>query len=59
MPAALSDEEIAGLITDAIDSTGASGMQDMGKVMALLKPKLQGRADMAAVSKRIKARLTG
>ncbi|MGB5733595.1 MAG: GatB/YqeY domain-containing protein [Thiohalocapsa sp.] len=59
MPAALSDEEIAGLITNVIDSTGASGMQDMGKVMALLKPKLQGRADMAAVSKRIKARLTG
>ena len=59
MPAALSDDEIAGLIAEAIDSTGASGMQDMGKVMALLKPKLQGRADMAAVSKQIKARLTG
>ncbi len=59
MPAALSDDEIAGLIAEAIDSTGASSMQDMGKVMALLKPKLQGRADMAAVSKQIKARLTG
>lgn len=59
MPAALSDDEIAGLIADAIDSTGASSMQDMGKVMALLKPKLQGRADMAAVSKQIKTRLTG
>jgi uncharacterized protein YqeY len=58
MPAALSDDEIAGLIAEAIDSTGASSMQDMGKVMALLKPKLQGRADMAAVSKQIKARLT-
>jgi hypothetical protein len=59
MPAALSDDEIAGLIAEAIDSTGASSMQDMGKVMALLKPKLQGRADMAAVSKQIRARLTG
>jgi hypothetical protein len=59
MPAALSDDEIAGLIAEAIDSTGASSMQDMGKVMALLKPKLQGRADMAAVSKQIKARLAG
>jgi uncharacterized protein YqeY len=59
MPAALSDDEIAGLIAEAIDSTGASSMQDMGKVMALLKPKLQGRADMAAVSKQIKTRLTG
>jgi len=59
MPAALSDDEIAGLIAEAIGSTGASGMQDMGKVMARLKPQLQGRADMAAVSKQIKARLTG
>jgi hypothetical protein len=59
MPAALSDDEIAGLIAEAIDSTSASSMQDMGKVMALLKPKLQGRADMAAVSKQIRARLTG
>jgi hypothetical protein len=58
MPAALAEDEIAGLIAEAIDSTGASGMQDMGKVMALLKPKLQGRADMAAVSKQIKAKLT-
>jgi uncharacterized protein YqeY len=59
MPAALSEDEIAGLIAEAIDSTSASSMQDMGKVMALLKPKLQGRADMAAVSKQIRARLTG
>ena len=59
MPAALAEDEIAGLIAEAIDTTGASSMQDMGKVMALLKPKLQGRADMAAVSKQIKTRLTG
>ena len=57
MPAQLSDEEIAQLIDDAVTATGASGMQDMGKVMGLLKPKLQGRADMGAVSAKIKARL--
>ncbi len=57
LPAALSDAEINALVDEAIASTGANGMQDMGKVMALLKPKLQGRADMGAVSKQIKARL--
>ena len=57
MPAQLSDEEIAQLIDEAVTATGASGMQDMGKVMGLLKPKLQGRADMGAVSAKIKARL--
>lgn len=57
MPAQLSDEEISQLIDDAVTATGASGMQDMGKVMGLLKPKLQGRADMGAVSAKIKARL--
>ena len=57
MPAQLSDEEISQLIDDAVAATGASGMQDMGKVMGLLKPKLQGRADMGAVSAKIKARL--
>lgn len=57
MPAQLSDDEIAQLIDEAVTATGASGMQDMGKVMGLLKPKLQGRADMGAVSAKIKARL--
>ncbi|MCR8922327.1 GatB/YqeY domain-containing protein [Dasania sp. GY-MA-18] len=57
LPAQLSEAEIQALITDAIASTGAAGMQDMGKVMGVLKPKLQGRADMAAVSKLIKASL--
>lgn len=57
LPAQLSDEEIAQLIDEAVTATGASGMQDMGKVMGLLKPKLQGRADMGAVSAKIKARL--
>jgi uncharacterized protein YqeY len=59
MPAALSQAEIEGLIAAAISETGASGMKDMGKVMGLLKPQLQGRADMAAVSSQIKARLSG
>ncbi len=59
LPAALSDDEIDALIGSAIDDTGATGMQDMGKVMGVLKPKLQGRADMAAVSGAVKARLAG
>lgn len=57
LPAALSEAEINALIDTAIADTGATGMQDMGKVMGVLKPQLQGRADMAAVSKLIKARL--
>ncbi len=57
MPQAMSDEEIDSLIGQAIAETGASVMADMGKVMALLKPKMQGRADMGAVSALIKARL--
>ncbi|MFP4063008.1 MAG: GatB/YqeY domain-containing protein [Halochromatium sp.] len=59
LPAALSDDEIDALIGSAIADTGAAGMQDMGKVMGVLKPKLQGRADMAAVSGAVKARLAG
>lgn len=57
MPAPLTEAELEALIADAVASTGAQSMQDMGKVMAILKPQLQGRADMAAVSKLIKARL--
>jgi uncharacterized protein YqeY len=57
LPQALSEEEIATLIDDAVNATSASGMQDMGKVMGILKPQLQGRADMGAVSKLIKAKL--
>jgi uncharacterized protein YqeY len=57
MPTPLSDAEIDAMITDAIAATGASGMAAMGKVMAVLKPRLAGRADMGAVSGRIKARL--
>ncbi len=58
LPAPLSQAEIDTLIGQAIADSGAAGMQDMGKVMALLKPAMQGRADMAAVSGRLKARLT-
>jgi len=57
LPQALSDDEVAALIDEAISSTGAAGMQDMGKVMGVLKPQLQGRADMGAASKIIKSKL--
>ena len=59
MPAGLSAEEIAAAVTAAVAEAGATGPGDMGKVMALLKPKLAGRADMSEVSKLIKARLAG
>ena len=57
MPAQLDAAEIEQLIADAIASTGAESMRDMGKVMGILKPQLQGRADMGAVSAAIKAKL--
>ena len=57
LPAALDDAEIEALIKEAISSTGAESMKDMGKVMGVLKPQVQGRAEMGAVSQRIKAQL--
>lgn len=57
MPAALDDSEIEALIDATLQQTGASGMKDMGKVMAALKAKIQGRADMGAVSAKVRARL--
>ncbi len=57
LPQPLSEEEIASLIDEAMTATGAAGMQDMGKVMGWLKPKVQGRADMGALSGKIKAKL--
>jgi len=57
LPAALSEAEIDTMISDAIATSGASSPKDMGKVIGLLKGKLQGRADMAAVSGQIKAKL--
>ena len=59
MPEQLSDEQIDALIDEAIAATAASSMKDMGKAMGSLKPKLAGRADMGAVSAKIKARLAG
>lgn len=57
LPSQLSEKDIISLINDAITQTGAAGMQDMGKVMALIKPKAQGRADMGKISQLIKAQL--
>lgn len=57
LPEALSDDEIAALIREAVAASGASSVRDMGAVMAILKPKLQGRADIAVVSQKIKAAL--
>lgn len=57
LPQALSEEEILAAIDAAIAESGASGASAMGKVMALLKPRLAGRADMTQVSAKVKARL--
>ncbi len=57
MPAGLSAAEIAAAIAEAVAASGASSPADMGKVMALVKPKLAGRADMTEVSKQVKAAL--
>ncbi len=57
LPRALEPAEIDALVDSALRESGASEMKDMGKVMALLKPQVQGRADMGMVSQRIKARL--
>lgn len=57
MPAQLSDEEVAEAVDAAIKETGASSVKDMGAVMNVLRPKLQGRADMGAVSGKVKAAL--
>jgi hypothetical protein len=58
MPAALSDAEVQAAVQAAVAETGAAGPQDMGKVMAVLKAKLAGRADMTAVSGLVKKALT-
>lgn len=59
LPAQASDEEIEKLVIEAVAATGAASIKDMGKVVGMLKPKLQGRADMGKVSARVKARLGG
>ncbi|MEJ2765773.1 GatB/YqeY domain-containing protein [Photobacterium sp. MCCC 1A19761] len=57
MPQPLSEDEVVALLDAAIAETGAASMQDMGKLMAVLKPQVQGRADMGKVSQLVKAKL--
>lgn len=57
MPESLSDEELDAMVDAAVAESGAESMREMGKVMGILKDKVQGRADMGAVSARVKARL--
>ncbi len=59
MPAGLSAEEVAAIVAAAVAESGAKGPADMGKVIALVKPKVAGRADMGEVSKLVKAKLSG
>ncbi|QKT03172.1 GatB/YqeY domain-containing protein [Ectothiorhodospiraceae bacterium 2226] len=59
LPAPLSDDELDQLIAQAVTESGAESVRDMGKVMGILRPKVQGRADMKAVSERIKGQLAG
>ncbi|MFT6300062.1 MAG: hypothetical protein ACJA2R_000061 [Saprospiraceae bacterium] len=58
LPAPLNEAELAALVTNAIAQSGAKSMKDMGAVMGLIKPKIQGRADVGAVSKIIKSKLS-
>jgi uncharacterized protein len=59
LPSQLSDSELDALIGEAIAASGAASVKDMGKVMAIIKGRAQGRADMAAVGAKIKAKLGG
>jgi uncharacterized protein YqeY len=56
-PQALSDNEVENAVSEAISAVGAKGQQDMGRVMAILKPRLAGRADMGKVSALVRTRL--
>ena len=58
LPAQMSDAEIDALIAEAVATTGATSVKDMGKVMGIVKAKAQGKADMGAVSARIKQKLS-
>ena len=57
LPQALSEQEIEAIISSAISETGAASMKDMGKVMGIVKPQITGRADVGAVSQKIKSLL--
>ena len=59
LPAQMGDAEIQQEIAKAVSESGASGIKDMGKVMAILKPKLAGKADMGKVSNLVKSKLSG
>lgn len=59
LPQALTEVEIDAMVKDAVAESGAESVKDMGKVMAVLKAKMQGRADMSVVSNKIKAALAG
>jgi len=59
LPQALTEQEIDAMVSEAVTESGAESVKDMGKVMALLKAKMQGRADMSVVSVKIKAALAG
>lgn len=59
LPAALSESEISDLVQSAIATSGAESMRDMGKVMGILKPQIQGRADAGVVSAQVKSALSG
>ena len=59
MPQALDPTEVDAMVSAAIDEAGAVTMRDMGRVMGLLKPRLQGRADMGGVSATVRSRLSG
>lgn len=57
LPDAMSEDEVAALVEEAVAASGAASMKDMGKVMGILKPKVQGRADMGVISALVKERL--
>ena len=59
LPEAMSEAEVTKLVNEAIESSGAASIRDMGKVMGQLKPKLQGRADMGMVSALVKKQIVG
>lgn len=58
MPEALGDDELDSIISEAIQKAGATSMKEMGQVMKIVRPQVQGRADMGEVSNRVKSRLT-
>jgi len=59
MPEQLSEEEVSQIVSQAVSDSGAEGMRDMGKVMGIIRPKLQGKSDMGMVSALVKQQLQG